>query len=251
MNDPSLPVIVVPCFNEERRLDTAAFAELADSGRIRLLFVDDGSRDGTPRVLGKLAESSPGIDILELIVNGGKGEAIRHGMRRALEGGANVTGYYDADLATPPRELLRLVAFLADHPALEVVMGSRVRLLGRSIARNPARHYLGRVFATLASLALGVPVYDTQCGAKVFRATDALTQALQTPFRSRWAFDVELIGRLLKATGDAPPLRVDAFAEVPLLEYRNVGGSKLRFSGMLGAVAALLVIAVDLRRSRM
>ena len=73
-------------------------------------------------------------------------------------------------------------------------------MMGTDIRRSAVRHYTGRLFATAGSLVLGVPVYDTQCGAKAFRVTDALRAALAEPFVSRWAFDVEVLGRLLRST---------------------------------------------------
>lgn len=177
------PLIVVPCHNEARRLDVARFAELAESGRVRLLFVDDGSGDDTGVLLARL-ETASGVRVLRLPANVGKAEAVRQGLLLGLEDDAPTLGYFDADLATPPEELLRMIELLDARDDLSFVLASRVALLGRSITRHARRHYLGRVFATFASIFLRIPVYDTQCGAKVFRSTPSLAAALAEPFRT-------------------------------------------------------------------
>jgi dolichyl-phosphate beta-glucosyltransferase len=236
-------VIVVPCFNEELRIDERAFAAIAAPGKMRLLFVDDGSTDATAQVLARLAASSPGIDVFSLSANAGKAEAVRRGLLVAIRGGATTVGYYDADLATPPEDLERLIRMLLDRPDLTGVFGSRVARLGSSIERKALRHYLGRAYATIASVALGVTVYDTQCGAKVFRVSDALAAALAEPFRSSWAFDVELLHRLLRGIADVPGVPATGFVEVPLDRWRDVTGSKLRLTPALAALFDLVAIA--------
>jgi dolichyl-phosphate beta-glucosyltransferase len=237
--------IIVPCFNEAARLDVAALARLAESSEASILAVDDGSTDNTCRVLADAAHAHPGaIDVRTLVRNSGKGEAVRFGLLEALRGGADLVGYYDADLSTPIEEMGRLIQVLAEHPTLQAVLGARVALLGHEIRRNAGRHYLGRVFATMSSAALGLSVYDTQCGAKVFRASPALRRSLIRPFSSRWAFDVELIGRL-RCAGVQP----DEFLEVPLRAWRDVRGSRL---GPMAAVVAgvdLMRVAAEVRGS--
>src|ERR1043165_9106871 len=89
---------VVPCYNEEKRLDLDAFRAFSD--RVGFLFVDDGSRDGTRRLL-----QSNGFDVLGFDKNGGKAEAVRRGIVEAMSRGAEVVGFWDADLATPLSEL--------------------------------------------------------------------------------------------------------------------------------------------------
>ena len=159
--------------------------------------------------------------------------------------GAQEVGYADADLSTSPEELSRLAKEL-EVRGVHVVLGSRVRLLGAQIDRRPLRHYLGRLFASVASLALRLPVYDTQCGAKFFRAGPALRHALAEPFHSRWAFDVELIGRLLRSP--ETPLSAADFVEVPLRHWADVNGSKLSPLAALRAGFDLFLIGYRLRR---
>jgi glycosyltransferase involved in cell wall biosynthesis len=245
-----LPVVVIPCFDEEHRLDVARLATLAESGRVRLLLVDDGSTDRTLSMLQALAESTSGVDVLDLPRNEGKAEAVRLGLLQAVETGAVTVGYYDADLATPPHELLRLLDVLEDRPEISFVMGARVALLGRTIERSALRHYLGRIFATFASVILRLRVYDTQCGAKVFRVTPALVEAINRPFHSSWVFDVELIARLLQGSSSVDPVPATAFEEVPLREWHDVGGSKLTVPRIVWAMTDLLVVGVGLSLRR-
>ena len=151
MSGPGPTVVVVPCFNEARRLDEKAFAALAADGRLELLFVDDGSSDRTAEILHAMAASCPAMVVLALGTNHGKAEAVRRGMQHAMAAGAAIVAYYDADLATPPDELERLIDVLVARDDLVGVFGSRVARLGSTIERSAVRHYLGRVYATLAS----------------------------------------------------------------------------------------------------
>ncbi len=244
------PIVVVPCYNEERRIDEQAFVEIARSRKIRLLFVDDGSTDTTAAVLARLADRSAAIDVFTLEANGGKAEAVRRGMLMAVRNGAPVVGYYDADLATPPKELLRLAQTMRAEPQPAGAFGCRVARLGSAIERNALRHYLGRTYATVASMALGVTVYDTQCGAKLFRVNETFAAALSEPFRSSWAFDVELLQRLLRGTATTPPIPVASFVEVPLEAWHDVGGSKMRLWPAATALFDLVRIACSTRRER-
>jgi glycosyltransferase involved in cell wall biosynthesis len=242
--------LVIPCFNERDRLRGDQLKELADDPRVSLVLVDDGSIDGTADILRTTAEIHDDIAVVSLARNGGKGEAVRAGLQRALASGAAWVGYVDADMAVPAHEIRRLIDVateMSDGAAgaaeFDVVLGSRLALLGRDVRRSPFRHYTGRVFATLASLVLGKPVYDTQCGAKLLRRSDALERSIARPFRSRWAFDVELLGRLDRA--GVPP---DRFWEEPLLVWHDIGGSRRTVRASLRASADLLIVWRDLRR---
>lgn len=213
-------VLVVPCFNEASRLATDRLLEFNEAA-IGLVLVDDGSTDDTRLVIEQWASSHDRTTVHALDRNGGKGEAVRVGLLAAISRGPEWVGFIDADFATPPSALLRLIELARQRDNLDVVLGSRVAMLGRDIERSAFRHYTGRVFATFAAVLLGFHIYDSQCGAKLFRCTDSLTQALGEPFASRWAFDVELIGRLVRS---GTP--VEAFWEEPLECWHDIGGSR-------------------------
>ena len=142
-------LIVVPCFNEARRLRVDAFRDCCARSDVDFLFVDDGSTDETGALLHELERSLPRrVSVLALGRNRGKAEAVRQGMSAAFKSGAAIVGYWDADLATPLDEIARLREVLVTHSGVDLVMGARVQLLGRLVRRSPIRHYLGRVFAT-------------------------------------------------------------------------------------------------------
>lgn len=242
--------LIIPCYNEARRLDRDALISLIEDS-VELLFVDDGSKDATRAILHELASAHPeSVRVLGLDQNSGKAEAVRRGLLAAIEANRSAyVGYLDADLATPPHEMKRLIAILRGSTA-QVLFGARVALLGHQIERSTVRHYLGRVFGTLASITLHLTIYDTQCGAKLFRVTPTLAAVLREPFLSRWVFDVELLGRLLAGADGAPAIPVTTVWEEPLRAWRDVKGSKLDARQMLRALTDLARIDRDLARRR-
>jgi dolichyl-phosphate beta-glucosyltransferase len=138
--------------------------------------------------------------LIELEKDQGKAEAVRQGILNAISSGARYVGYWDADLATPLSAIPDFLDQMKRQTDLLMVVGARVQLLGRKIVRKHYRHYLGRLFATLASIILRLPVYDTQCGAKLFVTDQQVVFAFREPFLSRWVFDVEIIARLIVET---------------------------------------------------
>jgi dolichyl-phosphate beta-glucosyltransferase len=230
--------IVFPCYNEEKRLHKAIFVEfLKKNNNIFIIFVDDGSTDNSLSLLQEMQKETPEqIHIHVLTKNSGKAEAVRQGLLKAIELGAYIVGYADADLATPLYELQRL-AKIINKQKYKILLGSRVGLLGKQIQRKAIRHYCGRIFATVvASMILKLRVYDTQCGAKFFKCNESLIKTLSNKFSSKWIFDVELIKRLL----NTQEISVNDFVEEPLNEWKDIDGSKLGVLSMLKVLLDLV-----------
>ncbi|MDD4356390.1 MAG: glycosyltransferase [Smithellaceae bacterium] len=240
--------IVVPCYNESKRIKAEAFLDaLEKDSKLSFLFVNDGSTDDTFNVLQSLKEKNPlQIGILNLEKNSGKAEAVRRGMLKSLEGNFDNIGYWDADLATPVNAI-EVFCHLMDSRNAEIVMGARVRLLGRNIQRKAARHYLGRLFATFASLLLNINIYDTQCGAKIFRASDTLKKVFQKPFKVHWTFDVEMFARFPMVTGKSLVEISSRWVECPLDEWFDVQGSNIKPKHFIKGGGEFLTLCFYLR----
>jgi glycosyltransferase involved in cell wall biosynthesis len=238
-------VIVVPCFNEASRLAPEAFRDFARDWRHGIfLFVDDGSTDTTFTILTALQKSMPTYSaVLQLPHNVGKAEAVRQGVLQAFHLNPEYVGFWDSDLATPLDAVPLFESVFHDRPQTDIVLGARVQLLGRDIKRRPLRHYLGRAFATAVALALSVDVYDSQCGAKLFRTTETVREVFSSPFLSRWIFDVEILARFMRLKQMEGSTRPEEFLyELPLPAWRDVGGSKLDAMDFLIALRDLVRI---------
>ena len=229
--------LVVPCYNEANRLDLPSFRDFLNShGRVKILFVDDGSRDDTRGVLEQLREEMPDhVAVLGDGHNRGKAEAVRLGVAAALKSNPPFVGFWDADLATPLSAVCDFLDIFEEHPEVLMVFGARVKLLGRHVERRAIRHYLGRVFATVASSVLRLDIYDTQCGAKLFRVDDSLRTVFADHFLSKWVFDVEILARYSKLF-DYDHHRLErAIYEYPLQQWVDIAGSKIQAKDFLTA----------------
>lgn len=222
--------IVIPCYNEAKRLKVEEFSRfLATIPDIDLCFVNDGSSDGTLSLLEDFSCSAPErILVVDCAENGGKAEAVRQGMKQLIAlDRYQWLGFADADLATPLEEMERL-ARLAGEEGSEMVMGARLKRMGANIERKLFRHYTGRVFATVVSVLFHLNAYDTQCGAKIFTAGLA-ESVFEKPFISRWLFDVEMLLRIKRQRPDYTRI----IKEIPLNTWIEQGDSKIRFSHLL------------------
>lgn len=233
--------LVVPCYNESKRLSPDAYVDFLASpgGRgVSFYFANDGSNDGTATALARLCSRGERLLMFNFDVRRGKAEAVRTAMLSILDdetasGAFDYIGFWDADLSTPLDEVPRL-ASVAVEQELDGVFCSRVRRLGATVERSGVRHALGRVFATAVSLLFQLPAYDTQCGAKLFRA-EGLRDLLREPFISPRLFDVELILRM-KQSGRG---RV---VELPVATWLHAAGSTMRLRDFARAPLELAMI---------
>jgi dolichyl-phosphate beta-glucosyltransferase len=200
---PSSLTIVLPAYNEAERIGPALdelFGYLdapAVEGlhpRIEVLVVDDGSTDGTADIVRSRPEferprdgDQASLAVLP-VPHAGKGAAVRSGM---LVAEGDLVVFADADMATPPSELPKLVAALREA---EVALGSRIQPDGTDMRASQPRYrrFLGGVFHVLASWWVVGDVKDTQCGFKGF-TREAAHDLFGRQKVTSIVFDVELI----------------------------------------------------------
>jgi dolichyl-phosphate beta-glucosyltransferase len=184
--------LVVPAFNEEARLhDTMPemwrFLE-SRFARFELIVVDDGSIDGTARVVESFARDHPAVTLISYQPNRGKGHAVRQGVLRAR---GDLVLFSDADLSTPLDEFDSLLRPI--QSGSDVAIASRAARGARRLIRQPwYRELAGRTFNLMVQC-LAVPgILDTQCGFKLFPrsvAHDVCSRFEENGF----GFDIEVL----------------------------------------------------------
>ena len=205
--------IVVPVFNEERRLpallqklEQEADMVMAASGLDlrQLILVDDGSTDGTPRLLDRFATTYERVTTLRFDRNRGKGAAVRAGMLAATTSLALMT---DVDLSTPLEDIALLAPVL--DAGADIAIASRAMRGSQVLVHQPAhRELMGKAFNVGVRLLTGLPWRDTQCGFKLFRHSKT-RPVFELQRVEGFAFDVELlvIARRLGLQIDEVPVR--------------------------------------------
>jgi len=211
--------VVVPCYNEENRLEptlseTLRYMETTFSKPFEIVFADDGSTDATASILEKARASfsSIPIEIVRLARNEGKGGAVKAGVLQAR--GEKII-VMDADFSIDVRETPK---FLDALDSYDVVIGTKKHLLTRTLNKQKRpRRFLGKGFTILTNFALGLTFTDITCGFKGFRA-EAAKDLFGRQTLKRWSYDSEIL--FLGKT------RKYRMAELPVTWY-HVEGSKV------------------------
>lgn len=215
--------IIIPCYNESKRLDLKNIAQLVSHSEMDIYFANDGSRDNTVEVINAIvSDYSNRCFLIDYQENSGKANTIYKAINQISQTAQyDFIGYFDADFSTPPEEIVRLSKELQNH-SCEFLLGSRVLLLNSGINRKYHRHVIGRIIITLINLKFKLGIYDTQCGSKFF-SSKIIPQAFDKPFYTSWLFDVEIFIRLKNKD------LLKYGVELPIYNWRDVDGSKLGF----------------------
>ena len=236
--------LVIPSYNEERRLPRLAAAlrstaadDLAGAGLelAEAIVVDDGSLDSSADVLREEAMVTPLlVPVIRPGENAGKGAAIKAGVERAR---GDFVLLSDVDLAAPLGEARWLREAIDDGAS--VAIGSRA-LHESAVTGIPLRRrVMGRVFNALVRIVSGLPYRDTQCGFKLL-PTAVARELLAEQLAPGYAFDVEILMRARRRG-----MRVE---EVPIEYHHDPDSSIAAGSASYGMAWDVARLARHLRR---
>lgn len=210
---------VIPCYNEEKRLEpklSEAIRHLASRVKkpFEMIFVDDGSKDGTRRILGEAKKTNPclNIEIIGYPGNKGKGSAVKTGVMHARGDKIIVM---DADFSIDIEEVDKAIEKLGEY---DIVVGTKKHLLTRSVKHQKvSRRILGKGFTLITNMILGIRFSDITCGFKGFKS-GAAKDIFKRQRMERWAYDAETLFLVKRLNYKA--------VELPV-KWHHIEGSKV------------------------
>lgn len=220
MPDPSL-LLLVPAYNEEARIEPvlrqyASFFRDNYRGKFQLVVVLNGCRDNTLGVVQRVAGEFPAISWLDFPAPIGKGGALIEGLK--LAGNTDVIGYVDADGATGPEAILKLIPYMEQA---DCVVGSRWLPGSVLLKAQPIlRQIISRGFHLIVELLFWLHIKDTQCPCKLMRRA-AVEKIHSSLCIADLAVDVNILVAMKQAGF--------RLMEVPI-EWTDVVGSKVTSS---------------------
>jgi glycosyltransferase involved in cell wall biosynthesis len=227
-----------PCFNDEATIASMVVLTLTTIDDVgadgEVVVINDGSTDGSARVLRELAADQPRVRIVTHRRNSGYGAVLQSGFRSATK---EWVFYTDGDAQYDPTELALLVQHASDD--VDVVQGYKLRR-----ADGMVRRIVGRVYHRFVALFFGLEIRDTDCDFRLIRKAMVDKVTLE---HTTGAITVELVKKLQDAGA--------VFTEVGVHHYRRVYGSSEFFTipavaNTLWDLAGLWTELVVLRRGR-
>ena len=237
-------MICLPTYNERVNLEqmVRALGEQIDTGRDRVLVIDDNSPDGTGAIADGLVAERPWVEVLHREAKEGLGKAYLAGFRHALAAGAELVLEIDCDFSHDPKEVPRLIA--ACEADADLALGSRWVEGGGTVNWGRGRTFVSRGGSFYARTILGVGVRDLTGGFKCFRRIVLETIALDAIEAKGYGFQIETTYRALRAG-----FRV---AEFPItFVERRVGESKMDGSIVVEAMLRVPVLRYRASRGRL
>ncbi|QNM86894.1 response regulator [Polaribacter pectinis] len=241
--------VVIPCYNEERRLLSKEFTDFIEKNSgYHLCFVNDGSKDKTLDVLNDLRKGREDfITVYDCEKNGGKAEAVRQGMLfMSKKEDLDYIGFLDADLSTDLTDFDDLVSTI-ENSDYKIVSGSRISRMGADITKESARKVISLTINFIIRKILKMDFKDTQCGAKIFHK-DVIKISFAKKFVTQWIFDVEIFRRITLHFGLKKAKQM--LCEQPLKRWIHADGSKLSMKDSVKIVGQLGQIAWHYRSNK-
>ena len=235
--------MIVPCFNEEKRINLDYWNKLSEIPNVHWIFVNDGSSDGTKSLLNQISNSS----VINLERNSGKAEAIRKGILDTFDKNPAEMfqfGYLDADSAFEIEDIKNVVKLsFSKESTFDSHWGSRVALSGRNITRNNLRHILSRILITIFGYRMGNLPYDPQTGFKIFKFNKEQMAIFDRNFETKWFVDIEILLRFKAVNGK--DMRI---WEEPVNTWKDIEGSKIRGLELITVFRDLVKILLIIRK---
>jgi dolichol-phosphate mannosyltransferase len=222
-------IVIIPTYNERDNLRPVTERVLGLGLPLDILFVDDGSPDGTGELADQLAQAHPQVSVIHRAGKLGYGSAVIAGFRAALKGGYDWILQMDADLSHDPAAIPAILQAAPDH---DLVIGSRYVGGVRVIDWEMSRVLLSWMANGYVRTVTGLPVSDVTTGFRCYRRSVIERMDLTDPRASGYAFLIEMTYRTWKAGG--------RLFEVPIIYYGRQRG-KSKMSKAIMAEAALLV----------
>jgi len=185
-------LVVIPTYNEAESIVEVLDRVLAVDPRVDVLVVDDGSPDGTAKLVLARGEGEPRVQLMERSAKAGLGAAYRAGFAWGLERGYDALVEMDADLSHPPD---RLPALLDGLDSADLVIGSRYVPGGRTVNWSRLREAISRGGNAYVRLALGMPVHDCTAGYRAYRREVLEVLGVEQVQSNGYCFQVEMAHR--------------------------------------------------------